>query len=38
VVPINLLLPVLLREAWDKQLILFSNNPLDVSKGALFAL
>ena len=38
VVPANLLLPVLLREAWDKQLVLFSNNPLDVSKGALFAL
>lgn len=38
VVPVNQLLPVLLREAWDKQLALFSNNPLDVSKGALFAL
>lgn len=38
VVPINQLLPVLLREAWDKQLVVFSNNPLDVSKGALFAL
>lgn len=38
VVPVNLLLPVLLREAWDKQLVLFSNNPLDVGKGVLFAL
>lgn len=38
VVPVNLLLPVLLREAWEKQLVLFSNNPMDVSKGALFAL
>ncbi|MEN6586196.1 MAG: ABC transporter substrate binding protein [Sulfuricella sp.] len=38
VVPLNQMLPVLLREAWDKQLVLFSNNPLDVSKGALFAL
>lgn len=38
VVPVNQLLPVLLREAWEKQLALFSNNPLDVSKGALFAL
>jgi putative tryptophan/tyrosine transport system substrate-binding protein len=38
VVPVNPLLPVLLREAWDKQLALFSNNPLDVNKGALFAL
>lgn len=38
VVPVNMLLPVLLREAWDKQLALVSNNPLDVGKGALFAL
>lgn len=38
VVPAKQLLPVLLREAWDKQLVIFSNNPLDVSKGALFAL
>ncbi len=38
VVPVNQLLPVLLREAWDKNLALFSNNPLDVGKGALFAL
>lgn len=38
VVPANQLLPVLLREAWDKNLALFSNNPLDVGKGALFAL
>lgn len=38
VVPLNQLLPVLLRESWDKQLVLFSNNPVDVAKGALFAL
>jgi putative ABC transport system substrate-binding protein len=38
VAPLNQLLPVLLREAWDKQLVLFSNNPMDVSKGALFAM
>ncbi len=37
VVPINQLLPVLLRESWDKHLVLFSNNPVDVAKGALFA-
>jgi putative tryptophan/tyrosine transport system substrate-binding protein len=38
VVPLNQMLPVLLRESWDKQLVLFSNNPVDVAKGALFAL
>lgn len=38
VVPLNQLLPVLLRESWDKHLVLFSNNPMDVAKGALFAL
>jgi putative ABC transport system substrate-binding protein len=38
VVPLNQLLPVLLRESWDKDLVLFSNNPVDVAKGALFAL
>jgi putative tryptophan/tyrosine transport system substrate-binding protein len=38
VVPVNQMLPVLLRESWDKHLVLFSNNPLDVAKGALFAL
>ena len=36
--PLNQLLPVLLRESWDRNLILFSNNPIDVAKGALFAL
>jgi putative tryptophan/tyrosine transport system substrate-binding protein len=38
VVPLNQLLPVLLRESWDKHLVLLSNNPVDVAKGALFAL
>jgi putative ABC transport system substrate-binding protein len=38
VVPLHQLLPVLLRESWDKHLVLFSNNPVDVAKGALFAL
>jgi putative tryptophan/tyrosine transport system substrate-binding protein len=38
VVPLNQLLPVLLRESWDRHLVLFSNNPMDVAKGALFAL
>jgi putative ABC transport system substrate-binding protein len=38
VVPLNQVLPVLLRESWDKKLVLFSNNPVDVAKGVLFAL
>jgi len=38
VVPLNQLLPVLLRESWERRLVLFSNNPVDVAKGALFAL
>lgn len=38
VVPMNQMLPVLLRESWDRQIVLFSNNPMDVAKGALFAL
>jgi len=38
VVPLNQLLPVLLRESWDRNLVLFSNNPVDVAKGTLFAL
>lgn len=38
VAPLNQMLPVLLRESWDKDLVLFSNNPVDVAKGALFAL
>ncbi|HTY04194.1 MAG TPA: hypothetical protein VMC81_10740 [Rhodocyclaceae bacterium] len=38
VVPINQMLPVLLRESWDRHLLLVSNNPMDVAKGALFAL
>ena len=38
VLPINQILPLLLKEAWDRQVVLFSNNPLDVARGALFAL
>jgi putative ABC transport system substrate-binding protein len=38
VLPINQILPVLLKEAWDKQVALVSNNPLDVARGVLFAL
>ncbi|MBU1236170.1 MAG: hypothetical protein KJ634_06765 [Gammaproteobacteria bacterium] len=38
VVPLNQLLPILLRESWNRHLVLFSNNPMDVARGALFAL
>lgn len=38
VVPMNQMLPVLLRESWGRHIVLFSNNPMDVAKGALFAL
>lgn len=38
VLPINILLPELLRAAWDKNIVVFSNNPVDVQKGVLFAM
>lgn len=31
-------LPFILREAWDRQLIVFSSNPAHVRRGVLFAL
>lgn len=31
-------LPLILREAWDRQLIVFSSNPAHVRRGVLFAL
>lgn len=31
-------LPLILREAWDRKLIVFSSNPAHVRRGALFAL
>jgi putative ABC transport system substrate-binding protein len=34
----NSLLPVLLKEAWDRNLVLFSSTPEYVKKGALFSL
>lgn len=34
----NALLPVILKEAWDKNLVLFSSTPEHVKKGALFSL
>lgn len=38
VVPDEALLPLLLAAAWEKQLVIFSNNPSHVKKGALFSL
>lgn len=34
----NTLLPVILKEAWDKNLLVFSSNPEHVKRGALFSL
>lgn len=34
----NALLPVILKEAWDKNLVVFSSTPDHVKKGALFSL
>lgn len=34
----NALLPVILKEAWDKNLVIFSSTPEYVKKGALFSL
>ncbi|CAL1241448.1 ABC transporter substrate binding protein [Candidatus Methylocalor cossyra] len=34
----NALLPVILKEAWDKNLVVFSSTPEHVKKGALFSL
>lgn len=31
-------MPMILAEAWNKQLVIISNNPGHVSKGALFSL
>lgn len=38
VVPDKLILPKLLTAAWDKQIVVFSNNPLHAKRGVLFAL
>ncbi|MGE0371734.1 MAG: ABC transporter substrate binding protein, partial [Gammaproteobacteria bacterium] len=32
------ILPMILKEAWDRRLIVFSSNPSFVKKGVLFAL
>ncbi len=38
IVPDKLILPKLLKAAWDKKIVVFSNNPLHAKKGVLFAL
>jgi len=38
VVPDKTILPIALDAAWKRRLIIFSNNPLSVKRGALFAL
>jgi len=38
VVPDKLILPKLLKTAWDNKIVVFSNNPLHAKKGVLFAL
>jgi len=38
VVPDKAILPKVLKTAWDKNIVIFSNNPLHTKKGTLFAL
>lgn len=38
VVPDKAILPKILKVAWDKNIVIFSNNPLHTKKGTLFAL
>jgi len=38
VVPDKAILPKILKVAWDKNIVIFSNNPLHAKKGTLFAL
>ncbi|MCW8935680.1 MAG: hypothetical protein OQK98_13220 [Gammaproteobacteria bacterium] len=38
VVPDKAILPKILKTAWDKNIVVFSNNPLHAKKGTLFAL
>jgi ABC-type uncharacterized transport system substrate-binding protein len=38
IVPDKAILPKLLKTAWDKNIVVFSNNPLHAKKGVLFAL
>jgi len=38
VIPTKVVFPILLKFAWNNNLTVFSNNPMDVKKGALFAM
>lgn len=38
IVPDRAVLPMVLKEAWDRRLVVFSNNPQHAKRGALFAL
>lgn len=38
VIPTQSILPKLLKAAWQEELIVFSNNPIDVKRGILFAM
>ncbi|MBF0368746.1 MAG: hypothetical protein HQL52_04735 [Magnetococcales bacterium] len=38
VIPNGTVLPMLLKSAWDKRFVIFSNNPSHTRKGALFSL
>ena len=38
VIPQNAILPEILQQAWDKNIITFSSNPVHVKQGVLFAL
>ncbi|MFK7731410.1 MAG: ABC transporter substrate-binding protein [Pseudomonadales bacterium] len=38
VVPSKTVLPMVLRKAWDKHLVVFTNSPIHAKQGALFSL
>ena len=38
IVPDKVILPKILQTAWDKKIVVFSNNPMHAKKGVLFAL
>ncbi len=38
IAPINTLLPMILKESWDKKIIVFSNNLQHTKRGVLFSL
>jgi putative ABC transport system substrate-binding protein len=38
IIPNKTIMPLVLKQAWDKKLVIFSNNPLHAKQGALFAL